>query len=70
MALLEEITLTHSIEIRTTPEKIFEFLLHIVDEKKLDHGLASARKHMKEEGENLKRILESGSLNQPDPVTK
>ena len=28
--------------------------------KKLDEGLSSIRKHMKEEGENLKRIIESG----------
>lgn len=28
--------------------------------KKLDEGLASIKKHMKEEGENLKHILESG----------
>jgi len=28
--------------------------------KKLDEGLASIKKHMKEEGENLKRILENG----------
>jgi hypothetical protein len=26
---------------------------------KLDHGLSGVKKHMKEEGENLKRILES-----------
>jgi len=32
MKLLEDIVLTDSIEIRTTPEKIFEFLLQIVDD--------------------------------------
>ena len=32
MKLLEEIVLTHSIEIRTTPEKIFGFFLQIVDD--------------------------------------
>jgi len=33
--------------------------------KKLEHGISCVRKHMKEEGENLKRILESdNSLNQ------
>ena len=159
MALFEEITLTDSVEIRTTPEKVFDFLIHLVDDKsyriwhpedhiafrwlkgkpweegsevyaeeyvhgkvhklkfivtkvvpgkeieyvpssrllrrffpkntfsiepkegscifsasgtyrvgwivrtfaknKLDHGLSGVKKHMKEEGENLKRILES-----------
>ena len=158
MALLEDITLTDSVEIQTTPEKIFNFLLQLDDENyriwhpqdhvafrwlkgkpweegsvvyaeeyihgklhklkfrvtkvvanrkieyvpssrllrryfpkntfsiepkeetsifnasgtyrvgwmvrtfaknKLDHGLASVRKHMQEEGQNLKRILES-----------
>lgn len=159
MGLLEDVTLTHSIEIRTTPEKIFRFFLQIVDDasyqawhpedhvafrwiqgepwqkgsvvyaeeyihgklhklkflitevvpnrkiefvplsrflriyfpkntftieprkdsceftatgclrvgrlvkalakKKLDHGLSCVRRHMKEEGENLKRILEN-----------
>ncbi|UCG56766.1 MAG: SRPBCC family protein [Phycisphaerales bacterium] len=33
MALFEEVTLTESIEIKTTPEKIFEFLSHIVDDE-------------------------------------
>jgi len=33
MALFEEITLTDSIEIRTTPEKVFDFLIHLVDDK-------------------------------------
>jgi hypothetical protein len=32
MGLLEDITLTHSIEIRTTPERIFQFFLQIVDD--------------------------------------
>ena len=32
MKLLEDIVLTHSIEIRTTPEKIFGFFLQIVDD--------------------------------------
>ncbi|MGD2185466.1 MAG: SRPBCC family protein [Desulfobacterales bacterium] len=31
MPLLEDITLTDRIEIQTTPEKIFNFLLHLVD---------------------------------------
>jgi len=158
MALLEDITLTDSVEIKTTPEKIFDFFVQLVDDEsyriwhpedhvafrwlkgrpweessevyaeeyihgklhklkfivtkvvtnreieyipssrflrryfpknmfyiepkeetciftasgtyrvgwivrtfaknKLEHGLSSVRKHMKEEGENLKRILE------------
>ena len=29
--------------------------------KKLEYGISSVRKHMKEEGENLKRILEKGN---------
>ena len=29
--------------------------------RKFEHGLSSVRKHMKEEGENLKRILEGGN---------
>jgi hypothetical protein len=33
MALLENITVTDSIEIKTTPEKIFDFLLQLVDDK-------------------------------------
>ena len=33
MALFEEITLTDSIEIRTSPEKVFDFLVHLVDDK-------------------------------------
>lgn len=33
MALLEEITLTDSIEIKTTPEIIFNFLLQLVDDE-------------------------------------
>jgi hypothetical protein len=32
MKLLEDIVLTHSIEIRTTPERIFGFFLQIVDD--------------------------------------
>ncbi|MFC1512162.1 SRPBCC domain-containing protein [Candidatus Latescibacterota bacterium] len=33
MGLLEEVILTDSIEIRTTPEKIFDFFVKIVDDK-------------------------------------
>jgi len=32
MALLEDITLTDSIEIRTTPEKVFSFITNLVDD--------------------------------------
>ena len=32
MKLLEDILLTHSIEIRTTPEKVFGFFLQIIDD--------------------------------------
>lgn len=37
-------------------------LAKIFAKKKLEEGLAAVRKHMKEEGENLKRILETGSV--------
>lgn len=84
MRLFEDIILTDSIEIKATPERIFQFFLHIVDDasyqawhpedhvgvlvrrfekKKLEEGLSSARKHIKEEGENLKRILENDEWN-------
>ena len=33
MKLMEDVILKHSIEIRTTPEKIFEFLSSLVDDK-------------------------------------
>ena len=33
MALLEDVTLTDSIEIKTTPEKIFNFLTNLVDDE-------------------------------------
>ena len=33
MALLEDMTLTDSIEIKTTPEKIFNFLMSLVDDE-------------------------------------
>jgi len=33
MALLEDVTLTDSIEIKTTPEKVFDFLVHLVDDE-------------------------------------
>ena len=33
MKMLEDITLKNSIEIKTTPEKIFDFLIHIVDDE-------------------------------------
>ena len=35
------------------------WLLRTFVKKRLEHGLSSVRKHMKEEGENLKRILEA-----------
>jgi hypothetical protein len=34
-------------------------LVKLLARTKLEQGLSSVRKHMKEEGENLKRILES-----------
>jgi uncharacterized protein YndB with AHSA1/START domain len=34
-------------------------LLRFLSKKRVERGLSSARKHMKEEGENLKRILEA-----------
>ena len=34
-------------------------LLRLLAKKKVERGLSSARKHMKEEGENLKKILET-----------
>jgi uncharacterized protein YndB with AHSA1/START domain len=147
MALLIEQILTDSIEIETTPEKVFDFFFHLVDDesyrawhpddhvtlrwikghpweegsvvyaeeyihgklhklkfvitklipnrlieyaptswflrmyfpqgtlrvgwlartffkKKLERGLSSVQKHMKEEGENLKRILEADTNSQ------
>ena len=33
MALMEDVTLTDSIEIKTTPEKVFDFLVHLVDDE-------------------------------------
>jgi uncharacterized protein YndB with AHSA1/START domain len=33
MALLKDVTLTYSIEIKTTPEKIFSFLTNLVDDE-------------------------------------
>jgi uncharacterized protein YndB with AHSA1/START domain len=33
MALREEIVLTHSIEIEATPEKVFDFLTHLIDDE-------------------------------------
>ena len=79
--LIEDVILTDSIEIKTTPEKIFSFITGIVDGefclfiasgtyrlgwigktffgKAIEESLSSVKKHMKEEGENLKRILES-----------
>lgn len=35
-------------------------LVKVFAKRKLETGLASVKKHMKEEGENLKRILEAG----------
>lgn len=37
-------------------------LVKIFAKGKLEHGLASVAKHIKEEGENLKRILEAGEV--------
>jgi len=34
-------------------------LPRLLAEKKVEGGLSSVRKHMKEEGENLKKILEA-----------
>ena len=34
-------------------------LLRLLSSKRVERGLSSVRKHMKEEGENLKRILEA-----------
>ena len=36
-------------------------LLRLLARKRVERGLSSARKHMKEEGENLKKILEAES---------
>ena len=47
--LFQDVILRDSVEINTAPKSIFDYLLHIM----------SMRKHMKEEGENLKRALES-----------
>jgi hypothetical protein len=85
MAFFEEVVLKDSIEIKTTAEKVFNFLTNIIDDDsyrawhKEDHvsfrwlkgnpwtegsvlyienGLSGVRKHMREEGENLKIILE------------
>ena len=33
MGLLEEITLKDSVEIKTSPEKVFQFLVHLVDDE-------------------------------------
>jgi hypothetical protein len=33
MALMEDVTLTDSIEIKTTPEKVFDFFVHLVDDE-------------------------------------
>ncbi|MEA3224102.1 MAG: hypothetical protein U9P49_13200 [Thermodesulfobacteriota bacterium] len=33
MKLLEDVTLTDSIEIKTTPEKFFGFLINLVDDE-------------------------------------
>lgn len=32
MGIFEDLVLTDSIEIKTTPEKVFDFLTHIVDD--------------------------------------
>jgi len=36
-------------------------LARVLAKKRLEHGLSSVRRHMKEEGENLKQILEKGN---------
>lgn len=36
-----------------------EFLVKLLAKHRLEQGISSVRKHMKEEGENLKRILET-----------
>jgi len=33
MALMEDVTLTDSIEIKATPERVFDFLVHLVDDE-------------------------------------
>ncbi len=33
MALIEEVTLTDSIEIKATPERVFDFFAHLVDDE-------------------------------------
>jgi hypothetical protein len=40
------------------------WLIRILAKKRLERGLSSVRKHMKEEGENLKRILEADTNSQ------
>jgi hypothetical protein len=37
-------------------------LVKLLAKNRLEQGLSSVRKHMKEEGENLKRILEMREL--------
>ena len=48
MAFFEGVILTDSIEVKGTARDIFNFLTGV-------------KKHMQEEGENLKNILESGN---------
>ncbi|MFC1653063.1 hypothetical protein ACFL3F_05020 [Planctomycetota bacterium] len=66
MALLEDMTLTDSIAIKTTPEKIFSFFRNLVDDESYrkwhpeDHvALRWVKGQPWEEGENLKKILEN-----------
>jgi len=33
MGLMEDIVLTDSIEVKTRPEKVFNFLIHLVDDE-------------------------------------
>lgn len=71
MKLLEDVIIKDSIEIEPTARGCMLTaeghlrvgkLAKIFAKKKLDEGLAAVRKHMKEEGENLKCILETGSV--------
>ncbi len=41
MKMMEDVILKHSMEIRTTPEKIFEFLSGLVDEHSHNNSMDS-----------------------------
>jgi len=43
-------------------------LLRLITKKKVEQGLSSVRKHMKEEGENMKRILEADEHSHNDSM--